>query len=134
MESKWRAIFEEETFNFGLAEQFVSNRGRVEDKVGALCLTEKEQWQLAVVQRDAIRQKWRRINEARPEAVATLRANAEQNRQLRQGLEAWIDSWVAAQIAESQPSLACEFYGLMTGKSENRKTMSRRLKRLQVLT
>lgn len=134
IKKKWRLMFAGEELDFWLAEAFVTTVGRTDRKVGDLCLSPTEQWQLSTLQSEAIRRHAARIEQEIGRLFGALRDQARNNRQLGQHVEDWAKCWVAGQIAGGSPSESCRFYGFMTGEKISRQLMNKRLKKIAAFT
>jgi hypothetical protein len=134
IKKKWRSMFGGEELDFRLAEAFVTTVGSADGKVGDLCLSPTEQWQLSTLQSEAIRRHARRIEEQLGKLVGVLRDESRRNPQLAEHIEDWAKCWFVGQIARGSPSEGCRFYRFMTGEKISRQLMNKRLKKMAAFT
>jgi hypothetical protein len=123
---KYLDIFRADDFDFALAEKFPQEKWRPQVKVVHLHLSEEMQWEQAVLQNAAIRDKWRAIEfgdvrgdkirqKGAPQIEILLREMMANTPHLGQYIPGLVNVWKARRIVGDSPSKISKFVSLMTG-------------------
>jgi hypothetical protein len=141
---KYPTIFNSTPFDFVVAEQFAQEIWSAEVKAVALSLSDRLQWEAAIIQKAAIRDRWRVIKngdvrgkEVRQKGASHIAQalddamyKANRSNSIRH-IPGMIDAWIASQMVGDKPKKVADMIAMMTG--EKRLDVSAIAKRLTSL-
>lgn len=123
----WRDVLKTERFNFTLASKFVAKVGSHKNKISELNLLDVEMLQLAALQGDSIRKRWKDIELGADKANPALRAWKDSPRSRNEDtLDELVDQYKVLKIAHPDFAMAARLYDWVRQKKMTVKTLSRR--------
>ncbi|AOJ21043.1 hypothetical protein WJ11_16560 [Burkholderia cenocepacia] len=97
-ELDFRELFTGESFDFKAATEFARAKWTSERKLQALGIDDALAAELAALQTDTIREKWKRIDRSKAAWRSALNNATRRQRNVRSHIEDWIDVLVAMEL------------------------------------
>ncbi|MDY7566283.1 hypothetical protein RGU44_14680 [Pseudomonas sp. 5C2] len=135
----YEKLFSDEEIFLALAGRFCSETWHGGTKINALNISDATQWQLACLQSEKIRNRWRVIESGDVRGGHVKVIGARQARlnmedsiisqpRFATCIESWVTVWMAAKVADETQTSLCKVYELMTGALMDRKGLNSKLK------